>query len=140
MDAAGILPTFQGCAIHDFWKSYLKYDCQHALCNAHLLRKLVFLHEQENQTWAKAMIDHLLAIKQAVANARVAQLQALPDTEKVFLIARYNRIVEEGYAERFRRSRGLGYRSCALGSRWNGRCRLGGGSAVRGGDQGGWRE
>jgi transposase len=99
MDAAGILPTFQGCAIHDFWKSYLKYDCQHALCNAHLLRKLVFLHEQENQTWAKAMIDHLLAIKQAVANARVAQLQALPDTEKVFLIARYNRIVEEGYAE-----------------------------------------
>ena len=99
MDAAGVLPTFQGRAIHDFWKSYLKYDCQHALCNAHLLRELVFLHEQHKQVWAKAMIDHLLAIKQAVANARTAQLQALPDTEKVSLIARYNRIVEEGYAE-----------------------------------------
>ena len=30
---------------------------------------------------------------------RAAQLQALPDTEKVSLLARYNRIVEEGYAE-----------------------------------------
>ena len=99
MDAAGVLPSFQGRAIHDFWKSYLKYDCPHALCNAHLLRELVFLHEQHKQVWAKAMIDHLLAIKQAVANARTAQLQALPDTEKVSLIARYNRIVEEGYAE-----------------------------------------
>ncbi len=64
-----------------------------------LLLKLVFLHEQHKQVWAQAMIDHLLAIKQAVANARTAQLQALPDTEKVSLLARYNRIVEEGYAE-----------------------------------------
>ena len=99
MDAAGILPTFQGCAIHDFWKPYFSYDCQHALCNAHLLRELVFLHEQENQTWAKAMIDHLLAIKNAVVTARSANLQALPDTEKVLIHARYDRIVEEGYAE-----------------------------------------
>jgi len=45
MDAAGILPIFQGCAIHDFWKPYFRYDCQHALCIAHLLRELVFLHE-----------------------------------------------------------------------------------------------
>ena len=99
MDAAGILPIFQGRAIHDFLKSYLKYNCTHGLCNAHLLRELVFLHEQHHQAWAQAMIEHLLAIKQAVANARTAQLQALPDTEKVSLLARYNRIVEEGYAE-----------------------------------------
>jgi len=99
MDAAGILPTFQGCSIHDFWKPYFRYDCQHALCNAHLLRELVFLHEQENQTWAKAMIDHLLAIKNAVATARSANLQAIPNTEKISILARYNRIVNEGYTE-----------------------------------------
>jgi transposase len=99
MDAAGVLPTFQGRAIHDFLKSYLKYGCTHGLCNAHLLRELDFLHEQHHQAWAQAMNEHLLAIKQAVANARTAQLQALPDTEKVSLIARYNCIVEEGYAE-----------------------------------------
>ena len=99
MDDAGVLPTFQGRAIHDFWKSYLKYDCPHGLCNAHLLRELIFLHEQHNQTWAQAMIDCLLAAKDAVTNARAAHLQALPNTEKIALIARYNRIVEEGYAE-----------------------------------------
>ena len=99
MDAAGVLPTFQGRAIHDFWKSYLKYDCPHGLCNAHLLRELIFLHEQHNQTWAQAMIDCLLAAKDAVANSRAAHLQALPNTEKIALITRYNRIVTQGYAE-----------------------------------------
>ena len=99
MDDAGVLPTFQGRAIHDFWKSYLKYDCPHGLCNAHLLRELIFLHEQHNQTWAQAMIDCLLAAKDAVANARAAHLQALPNTEKIALITRYNRIVTQGYAE-----------------------------------------
>ena len=99
MDAAGILPAFQGRAIHDFLKSYLKYSCTHGLCNSHLLRELVFLHEHQNQAWAQAMIDCLLAAKEAVATARAAQLQALPDTQKVALLARYHRIVEEGYAE-----------------------------------------
>jgi len=41
MDEAGILPGYQGVAVHDFWKSYLDYDCRHALCNAHLLRELL---------------------------------------------------------------------------------------------------
>lgn len=45
------------------------------------------------------MIDCLLAAKDAVANARAAHLQALPNTEKIALITRYNRIVDEGYAE-----------------------------------------
>jgi transposase len=35
MDDIGILPEFGGIAVHDFWKSYYRYDCQHSLCNAH---------------------------------------------------------------------------------------------------------
>jgi len=38
MDAAGILADYRGRAVHDFWKSYFDYDCDHALCNGHLLR------------------------------------------------------------------------------------------------------
>ena len=63
MDAAGILPEYRGRAVHDFWKSYFNYGCDHALCNAHLLRELTFLWEQQDQQWAKEMTDHLLAIK-----------------------------------------------------------------------------
>ena len=58
MDVASILPTFRGRAVHDFWKSYLKYDCKHAFCNAHLMRELIFLDEEQKQKWASPMIDH----------------------------------------------------------------------------------
>lgn len=99
MDAADILPGFRGCAVHDFWDSYLKYDCEHAFCNAHLLRELIFLWEEQSQKWAQAMIDHLLAIKAAVATARDAGLVALPDTHLECFHKRYLRIVEAGYAQ-----------------------------------------
>ena len=49
MDAADTLPHFRGRAVHDFWDSYLNYDCDHAFCNAHLLRELIFLREEQGQ-------------------------------------------------------------------------------------------
>ena len=33
MDAMGILPKFEGKAVHDGWKSYQSYECEHFLCN-----------------------------------------------------------------------------------------------------------
>ena len=38
MDAADILPDFAGRAVHSFWDSCLKCDCDHAFGNARLLR------------------------------------------------------------------------------------------------------
>ena len=39
MDAAGVLPTFTGVAVHDGLAVYRQYDqAQHGLCNAHHLR------------------------------------------------------------------------------------------------------
>ncbi|MFH1906913.1 MAG: IS66 family transposase [Chloroflexota bacterium] len=99
MDAADILPDFRGCAVHDFWDSYLKYDCDHAFCNAHLLRELIFLWEEQDQKWAKPMIDHLLGIKDAVATARTAGLTAIPDADLDRFLKRYKRIVAAGYAQ-----------------------------------------
>lgn len=40
MDDMGILPNYDGVIVHDFWKSYYKYLCNHGLCDTHLLREL----------------------------------------------------------------------------------------------------
>jgi len=55
MNAMGILPRFTGVLCHDHWKPYFKYDCVHALCNAHHLRELERAWEQDGQHWAKEM-------------------------------------------------------------------------------------
>ncbi len=62
MDEVGILPAYKGVLCHDHWKAYYRYDCSHALCNAHLLRELIRAHEQDNQNWAKKMHTFLLEL------------------------------------------------------------------------------
>ena len=99
MDAAGILSEYRGRAVHDFWKPYFDYDCDHALCNGHLLRELVFLWEEQTQKWAKDMIDHLLGIKDAVVTAGAAGLSALPPSDQERFLKGYERIVQAGYAQ-----------------------------------------
>jgi transposase len=66
MEAMGILPHFKGIAVHDHWKPYLRFDCEHALCNAHHLRELERAWEQDGQRWAKNMKRLLLKMKGSV--------------------------------------------------------------------------
>ena len=61
-----LLALFTGTLIHDHWKPYFKLGCLHALCDAHHLRELTFAYEQEEQVWAKNMLDLLDAILQDV--------------------------------------------------------------------------
>ena len=79
MNAIGILPNFQGTAVHDALPAYLAYACPHGLCNAHLLRDLTAASETTDQSWPKQMSDLLLAIKAAVEQAWMAgQAQLSP--------------------------------------------------------------
>ena len=68
MDDIDLLPNFQGVSVHDFWDSYNKFDnCAHAFCNAHLLRELTGIYENdEKQKWALNMILLLCEIKNTV--------------------------------------------------------------------------
>lgn len=98
MDKAGILPHFGGVAVHDGWSSYQPYACRHALCNAHHLRELTALYEQEGQEWANKMRALLVEIKHAVERAKDhARAGVSPLLERRFE-ARYRRLLQEGFA------------------------------------------
>ena len=49
MDDMGILQNYKGVIVHDFWKAYYKYLCDHGLCDAHLLRELTSISENYEQ-------------------------------------------------------------------------------------------
>ena len=97
-DEIGILANFPGRAVHDHWKPYFTYDCDHALCNVHHLRELIFVHEQCGQEWAQEMIDCLLGIKQAVDQTRDAG-DRLSDRQLDEFERQYQKTLEMGHAE-----------------------------------------
>jgi transposase len=80
MKAMGILPVFAGRAVHDHWQPYFAFErCQHALCNAHHLRELLFVVEQHKQDWAEALIRLLLDAKAEVAASPAGQVSLPPE-------------------------------------------------------------
>lgn len=98
-DEIGILPAFSGRAVHDAYGTYTPYECQHALCNAHHLRELTFLHEVEGCAWAGPFQELLSTIKTAVDEAREAGASHLPATQREAFEAHYQHLLEEGFAE-----------------------------------------
>ena len=93
-NAMGILPTFEGWLIHDFWRPYYRYQqCQHGLCNVHHLRDLRAVADNHDQSWASRFAWFLLATKRQVEQARLSGLKSLPK-EKVAQVERlYDRLV-----------------------------------------------
>ena len=93
-DEIAILPGFKGTAVHDFWKSYLNYKCEHALCNAHHLRELTGIMELTGQKWPQEMIELLLKIKDTVT-----EKEKLAPHEISSFETEYDRIVAKGFSE-----------------------------------------
>lgn len=95
-EAFQILPGLAGTAVHDAYASFLTYQGQHALCNAHLLRELIAVEEETRSPWATAMILLLREMRQTVETARLAGACALlPETLQA-LEARYGCILAHG--------------------------------------------
>lgn len=95
MDEIGIIPNFKGVLVHDHLKTYFSYACQHALCNAHHLRELMWSFEEDKQVWAGDMHTLLLEMNEAVTKAD----GVLSDDEAKLWFERYQGILEQGNKE-----------------------------------------
>lgn len=97
LDEIGILPQRKGIIVHDGYSSYDQYpDVEHARCNAHHLRELVFIEEQYEQEWADKMIELLVEIKEAVEEAKKQNQIALTDQQQVDFEVRYDQLIGQG--------------------------------------------
>ena len=96
IEAIGIIPKFKGWLMTDFLSSYLAFDnCLHTFCKSHLMRELVFLFEQHQQTWAKDLHDLFLEMLKCVKDRKTRDA---PMTKKEFKRwrRRYRNILQAG--------------------------------------------
>jgi len=97
MDAAGILPEFKGTAVHDGWATYRRYEeAEHALCNAHHLRELTAVEEQDEQHWGYLFRIFLVSAKHAVAQAKAQGQTALSEKKQQQIERIYTQLIEAG--------------------------------------------
>jgi transposase len=94
----GLIPGYTGRLMHDRWKSYESYACQHSLCGAHLLRDCLRVVEHEKQPWAQAMYELLLRMGQVAEQWRTSGAKAVPNVQRDELVAEYFEVLRQGYA------------------------------------------
>lgn len=96
METHGILPKRIGILVHDCWAPYWRLDGSiHALCNAHLLRELVYVKEITGQEWPRSMTDFLLNANKRCEAARQKQ-RKFSTTEIAAFRTIYDAIIAEG--------------------------------------------
>jgi len=96
MNEIGVLPRFKGRAVHDDLAAYFLYELEHALCNAHHLRTLLFLLERYPQKWIEPLKDLLLKIKAKVEAAKERKQTALSARQRNAFIQAYDRLITQG--------------------------------------------
>ncbi len=75
MEAMGILPLYQGIAVHDFRALYRGYPCQHAVCNVHVLRELEGCHERDGSQWPVRMQELLKRLNKSRKDGALTEEQ-----------------------------------------------------------------
>lgn len=98
IEAHGILPNRLGVLVHDCWAPYWRLDDSvHALCNAHLLRELVYVKEVTGQQWPESMMQLLLGANRVCTAAR-RQQRTLDASDVAAFRTVYDALVREGEA------------------------------------------
>lgn len=60
IDSFGIIPKYNGILVHDRFSSYFSYNCNHSLCNAHILRELNYIEQAFETSWSKELTNLLI--------------------------------------------------------------------------------
>ena len=90
----GILPLYRGSIVHDHWSCYFSYQqVKHGLCNAHHLRELKFVYEEEKSLWAKEMQDLLLKGNGMTNKARAEGKEAVATEDIVLIEQEYIKVI-----------------------------------------------
>jgi len=92
MDEMAVLPKYKGVLCHDYWKAYYRYDCEHSLCGAHLLRELTWSHEEDNQEWALDLKELLQEINKYLDSSKFK----ISERKTQFYLKKYREILSEG--------------------------------------------
>jgi transposase len=95
LDAFAILSKFMGRLVHDCWQPYFDLLCLHALCLAHILRELIFIHEECGQVWARKLTDLLLAMNQKREEQKLHDSKFPPELLHEWH-QQYRRVLQEG--------------------------------------------
>ena len=95
----GLLRIFTGTLVHDHMKGLYKFQCDHAECNAHILRYLQFVVERYNRKWAKDLKYLLLKIKAEIAKEMANGYNCLPAESILKYEQQYMDIIIEGKDE-----------------------------------------
>ena len=97
MDAAGVLPSFTGVAVHDGLAAYRQYTAaEHGLCGAHHLRELAGIAELTGQQWPTELAELLVQMHVAVGVERANGATALPTRRLRGYQRRYDALVAAG--------------------------------------------
>ena len=102
IDHCGVMPNYTGIAVHDGWPQYRAYDgVTHALCNAHHLRELLAVIEQDadGQSWAVHADRLLRRLNDKTQAAKVAGKQSLPERTLAGYRAWWSRIITLGHQQ-----------------------------------------
>ena len=96
MKEMNVLPVYKGILVHDFWKSYNEFECDHALCNVHHLRDLTFCHEIEKSSWAGRARQLLVDLHTKVMIAKDTGAQSLSKGQLHYWRKKYDDLMQEG--------------------------------------------
>jgi transposase/FtsZ-binding cell division protein ZapB len=99
--AIDILPAYSGVLVHDHLKGLYAFTCEHAECNAHILRYLKSAVETNKRAWAAAMITFFVNANNAVKGYKALNRTALDTRELAEYRSRYDEILEQGRVEFF---------------------------------------